>query len=553
MKKLFNFIILISVLALLLSSCGYKQNEWITEEKLSKCLIPDFPEIQDNYVVKGDGDIYVKLSEEEYKAYVSQVYDYLKSKNFEYLGTRGELHSSLSGAFNTYYFKPADTLEDFYVDGAYRFVYSDGIIEELDDTFRFRILTINTIGLNTTKTIEDDGIVFKYNTVIRLRYNSEYPLNGRYVLPDSDPEHEHTGEMHSSETGHYYQYTCGCESNDIAELHSDYDSDLICDICGYEIKNTDPIFPDSGIIPITEYEPWLNKISEADVKEIKTIYCYGVSYEELRSIISTTNKDIISTMISDLRLVDVEHNDLVSYEIPAGSFEIEFYLTDGSVKRIVFNGGGLFYNGQPVNRTPTLDRESFTDISKIYSFVSYGRFTDVYYRDNYSSLANGFKIGRINPEMLEFTECECVGFDDVERRYYYYFDTALGGISTFGETHFILDGVMYEIVNYPHADLSEIQTIKTAHENKFNDGRVAFVDSYYGTFESGAIVAMLTDDKIGYHEALWSETIAEYTFRYHNGNRIVVLYDGEFYTLPEAYESGYLTLTDIHTVWKLRS
>ena len=235
MKKLFTFIVLICILALLLSSCGYKQNEWISEEKLSKCLIPDFPEIQDNYVVKGDGDIYVKFSEEEYKAYVSGVYEYLKSKNFEYLGTRGELQSSLSGAFNTYLFKPADILEDFYVDGAYRFVYSDGKVEELDDTFRFRILTINTIGLNTIKTIEEDGVVFKYNTVISVSYNSEYPLSGRYVLPE--PEHEHTGEWGRNNSIHFYQYTCGCPSPDIAELHIDWDVDMLCDVCGYNISN----------------------------------------------------------------------------------------------------------------------------------------------------------------------------------------------------------------------------------------------------------------------------------------------------------------------------
>ena len=45
--------------------------------------------------------------------------------------------------------------------------------------------------------------------------------------------HEHTGEWHTTESTHYYQYTCGCPSPDIAELHSDYDENFICDICGY--------------------------------------------------------------------------------------------------------------------------------------------------------------------------------------------------------------------------------------------------------------------------------------------------------------------------------
>ena len=196
------------VICTLLSSCSYKQNEWISEEKLTKCLIPDFPEIKDNYVVKGNSDIYVNFSKEEYEGYVGQVYEYLKSKNFLYLGTRGELKSSLSGAFNTYSLKFAESLEDFYVDGAYRFVYSDGKTEELDDTFRFSILTINTIGLNDTKTIEDDGIVFKYNTVISIDYNSEYPLSGRYVLPDNMPIiYDDIAELSGIEAEEHENYT----------------------------------------------------------------------------------------------------------------------------------------------------------------------------------------------------------------------------------------------------------------------------------------------------------------------------------------------------------
>ncbi len=363
-------------------------------------------------------------------------------------------------------------------------------------------------------------------------------------------EHDHTGRWLSGETSHCYQYTCGCETKDIAELHSDYDSDFLCDICGYEIKNADPIFPDSEIIHLIEYQPWLNEITESDVEEIKTISCDGWSYEELRSIISTTNKDIISIMIFDLKQVTIEYNPLINYEILPGNFEVEFYLTDGSVKRIIFNGGGHMYNGTPVNMTPTLDHDSFTDVRKRYSFVSYSRFTDVYCNDIVSSLSYGFKIGRINPEMIEFVECECAGAEDFDR-YYYYFDNALGRISILGKKHFVLDEVMYEIVNYNQVDLSAIQTIKTARENMFNDGRVAFGESYYGSFDSGAIAAMITDDKTMYTEALWSEKIGDYTFRYYDGNRIVVFCDGEFYTLPEAYENGYLTLSDIYTVWKL--
>ncbi len=48
-------------------------------------------------------------------------------------------------------------------------------------------------------------------------------------------EHEHTGRWLSGEEAHWYEYTCGCPSQDIAELHSDGDNDGLCDICAYMV------------------------------------------------------------------------------------------------------------------------------------------------------------------------------------------------------------------------------------------------------------------------------------------------------------------------------
>ena len=49
-------------------------------------------------------------------------------------------------------------------------------------------------------------------------------------------EHKHTGEVHAGEESHWYEYTCGCESNDIAELHYDHDEDGVCDACKYVMQ-----------------------------------------------------------------------------------------------------------------------------------------------------------------------------------------------------------------------------------------------------------------------------------------------------------------------------
>ena len=50
------------------------------------------------------------------------------------------------------------------------------------------------------------------------------------------PHTEHTGKWYAGEVSHFYEYTCGCVNNDIAELHYDHNHDSVCDACGYELN-----------------------------------------------------------------------------------------------------------------------------------------------------------------------------------------------------------------------------------------------------------------------------------------------------------------------------
>ena len=66
---------------------------------------------------------------------------------------------------------------------------------------------------------------------------AKFILSDFYIFYEKKESHtEHFGEWQKSETSHFYQYTCGCESQDIAELHSDYDENFLCDICGYVME-----------------------------------------------------------------------------------------------------------------------------------------------------------------------------------------------------------------------------------------------------------------------------------------------------------------------------
>lgn len=219
MKKLLVLCLTAVLCLCCLASCGsaHKENEWFSEEKLTNCLVGDLPTIEKDYVNHNGEDIYVSFTNSEFNAYAKSVYDYLCSQEYKYLGTRGEQKNTLAGVFTTYYFEPATELSEFYVDSSYKFVYSDGTLDEGGDP----IFCIFTIYDYETKNLEYGTKNFAYNTLITLRYNSEAPLSGRYVLKEE--EHENTSEMRSNEYAHQYVNTCGCETHENSAKHGDID------------------------------------------------------------------------------------------------------------------------------------------------------------------------------------------------------------------------------------------------------------------------------------------------------------------------------------------
>ena len=215
MKKLLALCLTIVLCLCCLASCGsaHKENEWFSEDKLTECLVADLPTIEKDYVNSGGEDIYVSFTSKEREAYVAKFFEYLKSQNFKYLGTRGEQASTLAGS-------------------SYKFVYSDGTLDEGGDPI-FCILTIYDYE---AKNLEYGTKNFAYNTLITLRYKSEAPLSGRYAL--NEEEHEHTYEYNHDDIGHGWSYTCGCMTPPNFAQHFDGDGDGKCDedSCGYDMS-----------------------------------------------------------------------------------------------------------------------------------------------------------------------------------------------------------------------------------------------------------------------------------------------------------------------------
>ena len=86
-----------------------------------------------------------------------------------------------------------------------------------------------------------------------------------------------------------------------------------------------------------------------------------------------------------------------------------------------------------------------------------------------------------------------------------------------------------------------------AAANPYANSADISVRHYYGTYDTGAIVAMMNDGSY-VTQAFWSEQVGPADIRYWNGQQILVLYDKAFLTLQEAFDQGALTDEDLATI-----
>ena len=419
MKKLLALCLTVVLCLCCLASCGsaHEENEWFSKEKLTNCLVGDLPTIEKDYVNHNDEDIYVSFTSKEREAYVAEVFEYLKSQNFKYLGTRGEQASTLAGSFTTYYFKPATELSEFYVGSSYKFVYSDGTLDEGGDPI-FCILTIYDYE---AKNLEYGTKNFAYNTLITLRYKSEAPLSGRYAL--NEKVHEHTiTYVSAGESGHFENYTCGCPHDHGAVPHYDEDIDLICDACGYDMNADYPPLVDTTIPlrNLTRCE-WLNELTAEDIAEIKIIgEAVGVAPGNLKNVSSSTDEAVIARIFEEYYQLDTRPISKMEGQIDGGSgVTVKFILKNGTAKELYINNGNyLDTNGDYFELLSTPKFKDTDNATKAYGFITYLGTGTVYDKDNNS-------VCEIPIDELEFVESDgCV--DAMVTGYYYTVETEFG-------------------------------------------------------------------------------------------------------------------------------
>lgn len=142
----------------------------------------------------------------------------------------------------------------------------------------------------------------------------------------------------------------------------------------------------------------------------------------------------------------------------------------------------------------------------------------------------------------------CDLFKKAEGVTYEEYENCAVGDLTFYDNHLFNvagTGEYYQLVG------KNLEELICEYSYRMHDPRAEYVSirKYYGRFASGALVAMI--DSGDYPCVVWEETVGSTVITYGDGNRILVLYNGEFYTLPEAYAAGLLTDEDVATIAKV--
>ncbi len=236
MRRKLVLLLLFCVFLSLAGCTNYKEDIWYSENKLGECLVPDLPRLNSPFLNQDDWRIYTAIKNAEFEAYVQSVYDYLKAQNFQYLGTRGHYKSSLSIAFMSYYYQPAETLEQHCQNGDYYFVYSDGSTDE-GGSLIFWFLGIYR---TTDASHSYDGKTYEYNTQLTLRKGSEAPAAGFYFYDEAHIDPCFFGHSYDEGTAYpipgskdmltlYTCQNCGCEDL----------SDFIGDMTVYKLTEAD--------------------------------------------------------------------------------------------------------------------------------------------------------------------------------------------------------------------------------------------------------------------------------------------------------------------------
>ena len=126
---------------------------------------------------------------------------------------------------------------------------------------------------------------------VGLFSSCDTPTDSSSSSPSASSSCEHTYELVSNEYLHQKVITCGCPSPDIAELHTDNDDNLTCDVCEYvniikdeSNKSIISISPEiESQFDLSQEKVWWELNPNADFTDDRILICFKktTTYPEL--------------------------------------------------------------------------------------------------------------------------------------------------------------------------------------------------------------------------------------------------------------------------------
>ena len=354
--------------------------------------------------------------------------------------------------------------------------------------------------------------------------------------------------------GHYKEALCDCCTYSYHRMeHVGLEDDYFCDICGYEEPH--PYY-------LAEKETWLNEISAEDIVEIYgTQSGMGTKTYGLERFITITDKAQIAEIFEMAKTIYITPfpPETAGYYPTDESRYIQFTLADGTVYYIHQMGCTICtqnsssyrngYEGMKLENIPQLDE--YENESVFYQLYSINAADGIVYFDIPNTPVLYDAVGKIALDEMDFTIDLNADLPDVTTDAFIQ-TKWMGNLEILSATTFSYSGILCTLKDgktfYDWVDTSSVDQLIAAHEAKYNDGRKATVSTYYGQFASGALVGMIVDDKTTYQEYEWADEAYNGRIKYTDSNRIVVLYNGEFYTLREAYKQHIIGDNDLHLI-----
>lgn len=237
---------------------------------------------------------------------------------------------------------------------------SDGAAKTYELTFYTNGKAIQTVFFTSNEHLAFDGYT---HAPVRGELDLAY-IEGLFPCPF---------RWSGTESGHSKIMLCDCcEAPAVEYPHANWDADMFCDICGYEIPLIDP--PTNYFLRNQAGVQWLNEITAEDIAELKIISeAVGVAPGTPKNISTSTSEAVIARIFEEYYWLDTWPVSKENGEIDGGgAVTVKFILKDGTVKELYINNGN--YRDTNGNYFELLYIPEFKESDhylSCYGFVSY--------------------------------------------------------------------------------------------------------------------------------------------------------------------------------------